>query len=160
MGIEWTLVNHQNKTMYELGKGPLYDVMKPAPEDAAAFLYRETFVPYFVEFCQKHWRYAFEIEQEPGENVRYWTELANTIYSFIEGADPLKDLTIISDNDDQSYQLQEQSYVLLGSRYTDMNDYNQYIRSMNKDCKNPPFDISQIDFTIPMERLRKLLIFA
>ena len=118
MGIEWTLVNHRNRTMYELGKGPLYEVMRPTSKDAPIFLYRETFVPHFVKFCKEGWSSSFD-PTDPQYWTWYWTR-----YEVGEGI-----------------------------------DYNDWLKILNRRSKTS-IDISKIDYTWPISRIRKLLIFC
>jgi hypothetical protein len=168
MVIEWTLVNHRNRTMYELGKGPLYEVMRPTSKDAPIFLYRETFVPHFVKFCKEGWSSSFD-PTDPQYWTWYWTRLGNTIFDFIDGCDPEKDLKIISDTTDDIVELREQGYIYLGSRYyIEYNDryevgegidYNDWLKILNRRSKTS-IDISKIDYTWPISRIRKLLIFC
>lgn len=151
MGIEYTLANTRNKTMFELGKGIYSTVMDPTPEDAPLFLYRETFIPYFVEYMRECYAPLDE------KAIQYQTQLANTLFEFIDGADPEKDLKIANDSDDSNHDLREQGYLYLGSRYTS-DTYQQDILRLNRHVKN--VDLSQIDFTWSIKRIRQLLIFT
>ncbi len=160
MGIEYTLVNHKNKTMFELGKGNYILPMRPQTTDEfALFLYREAFIPYFVEQMREHyddWKHFDAGDKE--KNLQYHTQLANTIFDFIEGTDPEKDLSVVNDCDDRLFELREQGYIFLGSRYTGMDDYHGYMLERNRRTKTS-IDWSQIDFTWSMKRLRQLLVF-
>lgn len=152
MGIEWTLVNTHNKTMFDMGKGWAYEII-PNRDEAPLFLYRETFVQHIIDIDKDDWGY-----QDTPEHREYITTLANTLFDFVDGADPETELKVFSDCGDDVFDYERLGYIYLGSRYTGMKDYNGYIHELNSHIKSP--DLSPIDFNWPILRIRKLLTFA
>jgi hypothetical protein len=142
--------------MYELGKGMFHIIFPPSPEDSPKFLYRETFVSHFIYNVNSYYSdYRFGTNNKE-ENTKYFTALANTLFDFIDGADPETELKIANDCDDSNYDYRDQGYIYIGSRYIMIQDYNDYIiNGLNNHSKT---DLSKMDFTIPMDRIRKMLI--
>ena len=156
MGIEYTLVNTNNHTMYELGRGVFRDLFPPSPEDSPKFLYRETFVSHFIWEVNSYYSGNIHFDTSKEEKAKYFKTLANTLFDFIDGADPETELKMSNDCDDSNYEYREQGYIYLGSRYTAMSDYNDYI--INVLNKHSKIDLSGMDFTMSMDRIRKMLI--
>jgi len=155
MGIEYTLINTSNHTMYELGRGIFHDIFNPLPEDSPKFLYREAFIPYFMDFVNEYSKLKFG-DGNKQDNSKYFIQLANTLFDFVDGADPETELKISNDCDDSNYDYCNEGYIYLGSRYTVVANYNDYIINiLNRDSK---IDLSKMDFTMSMDRIRKMLI--
>jgi hypothetical protein len=159
MGIEYTLVNTRNKTLYELGKGVWSIILNPLEEELPCFLYRETFLEYVDQYLKENSSsYWFEHIEDRQEWLAYHKQIAHIIFDFMDGFDPEKDFRITNDCDDSNREVRDAGYIYLGSRYIGMPDYNEYIHELNKHLR-AKIDLSSIDFTIPMIRLRKLLSF-
>jgi len=163
MGTEYTLINHSNKTMFELGKGPWYDVIDQTLNGSVNLLYRDTFVAHSQNCWRDHWFGYLDSSFSNGKEadiVGWVTDAANTIFDFIDGVDPEKDLSICRDTTDEIDELLANGYIYLGSRYKYGQGYNEYISAINATA-NTSIDLSNIDFkSISIARLRKLLIFC
>ncbi len=156
MGIDYYLANKKDKLIYELGRGgqwyTIFDNHKYSDSDKIYFLYRNTFVDYFKRVM---------IDVHDGskilpEDLNYWDELANELFDFFDGVDPENDLLLVNDSDDSLFKLEQAGYIIIASRYKS-DAYDTYIRALNSRKNISLF--TEIDLSLPISRIRKLLPF-
>jgi hypothetical protein len=117
MGIEYTLVNHRDKTLFELGKGGWYVLVEYANASegeigAADLLYEDSVYDLIIE--DVFGEYGDEVHNELDR--RYYRLLAKEIIGFVNGADP-KDIALTRDTDGSDVELELKSYTYVGTRY-------------------------------------------
>lgn len=158
MGIEYTLVNKKNKTLFELGKGPWYDIFPPNENDSPKFLYRDTFTIYCKQILTDHWLCNNDYSYAERLNMTsYIDKLSEMIFDFIDGCDPEKDLALTNDSDDSNCENRERGYLYIGSRYTGSETYQSDIVYLNRHIASDI--ISKLDFTVSIARLKNVLAF-
>lgn len=161
MGIEYFIANRRNKTIFELGKGIWIDIMNATWENLPTFLYRESFREYCLNYLQEDtWSRSGLTEEEKAEWHQADLRLIDNLFDFIDGADPEKDLLFANDCDDSLCDLWKEGYLLIGSRYTRIFDYHDYLMNWNKRRSKSTLDFSKLDFNFPIKRIRNLLTFA
>jgi hypothetical protein len=79
MGTEHWLINKSNKTLFELGKGSFVYAFRPDENEAALFLYQDSFIKYFVDYLvedyYKHEVSTFLLSKK--EAIEYFTLIAS-----------------------------------------------------------------------------------
>jgi hypothetical protein len=126
MGIDYTLANNKNKTCLELGKGSWYALMDGKKGDAC-LLYPEEIYKVIVE---EIWDYIInDPESEYSFWIDYAKEVATKIFVFVDNADP-NDISLCNDSDDSTFELRQQKYRWVGSRYAEFDsDYaNRHLK--------------------------------
>jgi hypothetical protein len=130
MGIEYYLVNKENKTFYELGKHCDFDTLDyiEDPEYLEEYIYADVF------FC-------YEKEEAGQEHLsrEYCREIAQEIYKFAKGCNP-RNIECISDCTDDTLIVRCLGFVCVGSRYRckDPNYNAECIKSANKHLEDTP----------------------
>jgi hypothetical protein len=131
MGIEYYLVNKENKTFYELGKHCYFDTLDYLwdPEYLEEYIYADVFEGYEKE--DKKW--------PPRE---YCREIAQEICEFIKNCNP-KNILFISDCCDDTLIIRCLGFRCVGSRYRSDDDPNynaECIKSANRHLEDTPFN--------------------
>jgi hypothetical protein len=124
MGIEYCAFNHKNCTIYELGKGPWYDIL-----DA---VWKSSLDPDVLALSiEKRWNPTFEGHE------RYTRLIAEDLLKFVRDT-PEDMVQVYGDCGDEHWMALSLGYVCIGSRYClgddeenrksieDMNDRSKY----------------------------------
>jgi len=123
MGVEYYLINKEEKTFYDLGKGSWFEL-----RDELDSL---TDVEYMEEFIYDN---VFNSYDCPREDDKYWrsycAELANELVQFAKCKN-IKNIDLINDLGDETVALRGLGYRCTGSRY--------------RDDKNPGYNQERID---------------
>ena len=132
MGIEYYLVNKENKTFYELGKHCYFDTLDYLwdPEYLEEYIYADVF------YC-----YEKEDEGRPHLSREYCREIAQEIYEFVKGCNP-ENIVFISDCCDDTLIIRCLGFRCVGSRYRCDNDPNynaECIKWANRHLEDTPF---------------------
>jgi hypothetical protein len=126
MGIEYSLVNHQDKTCFELGKGSWYALCDHNRIGDICLLYEDQIYDVIIN---EIWDY--NIEQ--AEDKSTWHEdaknLAKELFIFINSANPSK-ISLANDCDDSYSDVRQNNYRWIGSRYSeqDLDDLNRHLK--------------------------------
>lgn len=113
MGLEYTLVNHQDKTCYELGKGSWGVLLDANRKGSADLLYKESIRNIIVT---EVWGYNILTDKKPQFWLDYAAEIASEIFDFINGVDP-SNIGLANDSDDSNFEIRQKQYRWVGSRY-------------------------------------------
>lgn len=122
MGVEYYLINKENRTFYELGKGGWYGLMSEIDsltdaEYMEEFIYDDVFMSYNrhgkEDYDEEHWR-------------GYCKAVAQELFEFAKCKN-LKNIEVINDCGDDTVALRALGYRCTGSRYRKEEDpeYNQ-----------------------------------
>ncbi len=106
MGTEYYLVNHDNQTMFELGKGGFSDF------DLESFLDHDHYLVNVWDFIPDDWK----TEEENAENVKYFEDLWPRFQAFIGDS---KNIKILNDsrNEDEIHVIYVCKYRIVDSIY-------------------------------------------
>jgi hypothetical protein len=130
MGIEYYLVNKENKTFYELGKHCYFDTLDyiEDPEYLEEYIYADVF-------------FGYEKENTGCCSREYCREIAQEIYEFAKGCNP-KNILVTSDCEDDMLTIRCLGFRCVGSRYRSDSDPNynaECIRFENRHLEDTPF---------------------
>jgi hypothetical protein len=125
VGLEYTLVNHQDKTCYELGKGSWGVLLDANRKGAADLLYKESIRDIIVT---EIWDYNIETDNNPQFWLDYAVEVASEIFDFINGVDP-SNIGLANDSDDSNFEVRQKQYRWVGSRYREysLDELNKHL---------------------------------
>src|SRR5574343_24739 len=106
MGVEYYLVNHANKTFFELGKGSWYELA-----NVPRIVYEPVlFTVWFRDiggFGDKEWK---EFGQE------YYRQIGLKLFELVSGTEPHR-IVLINDCGDDTFYMRCLGYRCIGSRY-------------------------------------------
>jgi len=127
MGLEYTLVNHQNKTCYELGNGSWGSLLDANRKGSADLLYKESIRDIIVTDV---WDYNIENATNPQFWLDYAVEVASGIFDFINGVDP-SNIGLANDSDDSTFEVRQKQYRWVGSRYHEysLDELNYHLKT-------------------------------
>jgi hypothetical protein len=125
VGLEYTLVNHQDKTCYELGKGSWGALLDANRKGSADLLYKESIRDIIVT---EIWDYNIETDNNPQFWLDYAVEVASEIFDFINGVDP-SNIGLANDSDDSNFEVRQKQYRWVGSRYREysLDELNKHL---------------------------------
>ena len=129
MGLEYTLVNHQNKTCFELGKGAWYALCDKKRRGDFCLLYQDETYDTIVN---EIWDYNIAQAGSP-EAAASWRanakELAKNIFAFVNNVDP-SEIELCHDSDDSLIELRQKGFRWTGSRYYEesLDDLNSHLK--------------------------------
>lgn len=130
MGIEYYLINRENKTFYELGKGQWYE-LNGNLDSLNDLEYLEEFI---FEYCLSD----FEDDKDNKEyKKQYCKEIAVEIFEFAQCKN-LKNIILTSDCGDELYVIRCLGYFCVGTRYrsdTDCTLNKEYVEFENRHLK-------------------------
>lgn len=125
MGLEYTLVNHQNKTCYELGRGSWGALLGSNRKGSAELLYKESIQDVIVN---EVWDFNINEDSNPQFWIDYSAKTASEIFDFIAGVDP-DNIGLANDSDDSDFEIRQKQYRWVGSRYQeyDLEELNKHL---------------------------------
>ena len=146
MATEYTIVNTSNKTMFEIGKHILL------PDDRSILLYRETLIVFVLNYFNDIY-----LMMNDEYHIQGYTKLASDIFDFVEGVDPEKEIELANDCDDSLLNHRMNGCIFIGSNfYIEPGlDLDRYLKARNIKSK---VDVSKLDFSLPIKRIKKQLI--
>ena len=126
MGIEYSLANNKNKTLFDLGKGSWYALCNHQRKGLPELLYAEEIQDIIENEIFDHW-------DKTKENKDYFQRLSKSIHKFIDDSDPEINISLTNDSDDSNLELKEIGYIYVGHRY----DYSEeeskkYLNDLNQ----------------------------
>ena len=109
MGVEWALADHKNRRLFELGKGPWPETLRPLPWTLGDMAARVA--DGWIEWC-----WAIDSAAEKLAELRYAVTVACNLWAFIGEA--RRDVELLNDSDGSLGDATERGYVITRSRYT------------------------------------------
>jgi hypothetical protein len=127
MGIEYTLVNHKDKTCFELGKGSWYALCDHKGQGDICLLYENKI---YDTIINEIWETYIRHSNNSENYHKVARELAKNLFNFINNADPTQ-ISLANDCDDSKFKLREDSYCWIRSRDSGANFYelNEHLKT-------------------------------
>lgn len=148
--MECFLVNHKNKTIFSLEYSPFTlwaKVFNIEGNFKSATALRSRIKEIFSDAGS-----SFYVNLNTPKAKQFRHRLGRDLFQFIDGEDLHKDIMLCSE-----YTITpeiQNKYIVIGSWSSSRDKSDAYIKFLNR-SKN----VNNVDFTIPVKRLKKLLVF-
>ena len=129
MGIEYYIVNKENKTFYDLGKGGCWYYLME--EGDKSYLKDLELLEMYI--CED----IFNIDDPSKSEKEFFSVLALDLFNFAKGAN-LENITVCSDNNDDCIVIKYLKYRCVGTKYkgSSKEDEQERIDFENRHFKN------------------------